>query len=162
MENWKPYVVKVSVSVSVSIEGLVSVSVSVSIGGFFEYRYQSRYRLGALLSPGISPGIDSEAAKVSVSVSVPKFWYHRLSLVLTLSNSELYCNWDVSLQHSSHTVKHIFTFQASLNMAQHNIPMQRIDLVLGDWKCMNFFSWAPSQALFLNTFLIIRCKWIFR
>ena len=80
MENWKPYVVKVSVSVSVSIEGLVSVSVSVSIGGFFEYRYQSRYRLGALLSPGISPGIDSEAAKVSVSVSVPKSWY-RLSLL---------------------------------------------------------------------------------
>ena len=79
MENWKPYVVKVSISVSVSIEDLVSVSVSVSTGGFFEYRYQSRYRLGALLSPGISPGIDSEAAKVSVSVSVPKSWY-RLSL----------------------------------------------------------------------------------
>ena len=37
---------------------LVSVSVSVSIGGFSESRYQSRYRLGAFLSPGISPGID--------------------------------------------------------------------------------------------------------
>ena len=33
------------------------VSVSVSIGGFSQYRYQSRYPLGAFLSPGISPGI---------------------------------------------------------------------------------------------------------
>ena len=79
MENGNPYVVKVSVSVSVSIGGLVSVSVSVSIEGFSQYQYQSRYRLGAILSPGISPGIGSEASKVSVSVSVPKIWY-RLSL----------------------------------------------------------------------------------
>ena len=90
MENGKPYVVKVSVSVSVSIEGLVSVSVSVSIGGFFEYRYQSRYRLGALPSPGISPGIDSEAAKVSVSV--PKSRY-RLSLICKSWQVSINCNY---------------------------------------------------------------------
>ena len=68
MENGKPYVVKVSVSVSVSIEGLVSVSVSVSIGDFFEYQYQSRYRLGALLSPGISPGIGGSQS-ISIGIS---------------------------------------------------------------------------------------------
>ena len=28
-------------------------SLSVSIGDFFEFRYQSRYRFGAVLSPGI-------------------------------------------------------------------------------------------------------------
>ena len=34
------------------------------------YQYQYRYRLGAFLSPGISPGIDWELFLVSVSVPV--------------------------------------------------------------------------------------------
>ena len=54
------HLVSVSVSKLPILRVQVSVSVSVSVGAFPESRYQSRYRLGPFLSPGISPDIDWE------------------------------------------------------------------------------------------------------